>query len=191
MQGQMLATRRSRISCDSVERKRWRQVGVTLVELMVTVAVAAVLMAIAVPSFQQLIQSNRVATEANSLVGDLQFARGQAIKEGQPVTVCISSDGSSCSTATSWQTGWIVFTDPNGNQTVDSGEAPLRRQPSFSSTDTFVAANNERSVTYNRDGFVTNLSADTTLTLNTNPTIAGVRRCLTVSRIGRQKVAVC
>jgi len=167
--------------------------GLTLIELMVVISVVAILLAIATPSFMKTIQRNRVATEVNSLVADLQLARGQAIKEGMPVTVCISNDGASCSTTLkTWQTGWISFSDSNANHVVDSGETILRRQVAFSGTDTF--GNGSTSwITYSRDGFLSPLGAsgDVTLTLDTSPTNADAKRCLVLSIVGRQKVASC
>jgi type IV fimbrial biogenesis protein FimT len=169
-----------------------------MIELMVTIAIAAVLIGLAAPSFTKVLQRNRIATEANSLTADLQYARGQAIKEGLPVTVCISTDQTSCSTsATDWSAGWIVFSDPNANQAVDTtptAESVWRTQPSFSSngsTDTFGDSTN-RAFTYSRDGFLTGLPVGTTdvkLSLKTVPANANAARCLTINRIGRQAVS--
>ena len=74
--------------------------------------------------------SNRIAAEINGLLGDLQFARAEAIKEGQTVTVCVSSNGATCAGAavSTWQNGWIVFSDVNNDHTVDAGDAILRVQ---------------------------------------------------------------
>lgn len=88
-----------------------RQRGVTLIEMMVTLAVAAILLAAAVPSFSALLQNNRAAAQVNELVAAIHAARGEAIKRGFPVTVCASSNQSSCSGGSSWTSGWIVFQD--------------------------------------------------------------------------------
>src|SRR5277367_3145724 len=98
---------------------RMRAHGFTLVEVVVTVAVAAILLSIAVPSFRYVTNSNRIAGESNGLVGDLQFARAEAIKEGRTVTVCVSTDGANCTGSTSWEGGWIVFSDPTNFGVVD------------------------------------------------------------------------
>jgi type IV fimbrial biogenesis protein FimT len=169
-----------------------------MIELVVTIAIAAVLIGLAAPSFTKVLQRNRIATEANSLTADLQFARGQAIKEGLPVTVCISTDQATCSTtSTDWGAGWIVFSDANNNQVVDTTptiEEVWRKQASFGSngsTDTF-SNSATRAFTYSRDGFLTGLSVgttDTKLTLQTVPANANAARCLTINRIGRQAVS--
>ena len=60
-----------------------------------------------------------MSAEINNLVGDLQFARGEALREGNGVTVCISSDGAGCTGGADWGRGWIVFSDVNANAAVD------------------------------------------------------------------------
>src|SRR3974390_491891 len=97
--------------------------GFSLIELLTVVGVAAILLTIAAPSYRYITNSYRVSGEVNGLLGDLEFARVEAIKEGLTVPACVSSDGASCDTgSTTWQEGWIVFQDGNNNQTVDPGE---------------------------------------------------------------------
>lgn len=74
-----------------------RRAGFTLLELMVTIAVLAIIAALAAPSFSNLINSNRLTAAANDLVGALQVARMEAIRRGTSVQVCPSTNGSSCS----------------------------------------------------------------------------------------------
>src|SRR5271156_5209026 len=126
--------------------------GFTMTELIVTMSIVAILLAIGIPSFKYVTVSNRISTEVNGLLGDMQFARSEAVKEGLPVTVCSSTDGQNCSNGdTTWQSGWIVFLDSNGNQTVDPGETVMRVQNKFSSTDTFVPDNGAfAAITFNR-----------------------------------------
>src|SRR5208282_3673594 len=120
---------------------RHSQRGFTMLELVVVMSIVAILMAIAIPSYRNVTNGNRIAAEINGLLGDLQYARGEAVKEGQTVTVCVSSNGTSCSGAAvaTWQNGWIVFSDANNDHTVDGGDVILRVQNTFTSTDTFVA----------------------------------------------------
>jgi type IV fimbrial biogenesis protein FimT len=102
--------------------------GFTLVELMVTLAVAAIVLTIAVPGFQNLVRNNRIATQTNELVGSLQLARSEAVKRSTNVTICTSTNGSSC-TNSAWQQGWIVLVggtilranEALGGVTVESG----------------------------------------------------------------------
>lgn len=159
---------------------------------MVVILIVSILMAMAVPSYRYITYSNRVSTEANALLGDLQYARSEAVKEGQTVTVCpASSDLTKCvSNSTSWQNGWIVFSDPNSNQTLDSGETILRVRAAFNSSpqDTFVSDNSASFVSFNREGFATNFPATTTgyitFTLHTSPLSNQWTRCLQVFSTG-------
>jgi len=102
------------------------QTGFTLVELMITLFIAAILITVAVPSFTATIQNNRVTTQINEFVSTLNLARTEAIKRGARVTVCKSADASNCDTSsTGWEQGWIVFIDTDADETRDSGETIL------------------------------------------------------------------
>ena len=172
--------------------------GMTLLELLTVIAVIAVLMAIAVPSFVSLTQTNRVAGEVNALAGDLQFARAEAVKEGLPVSICASSNGTSClgAATSTWNTGWIVFSDSNGNKAVDAGYLVLRKQTSWTSTDTFTATDSSGNpigaISYSRDGFAINLGAPpVTWTLHTVPLNTSASRCVILNLVGHQQVKSC
>jgi type IV fimbrial biogenesis protein FimT len=165
-----------------------RQTGFSLSELMIVTAIAAILLGIAIPSYKYLTTSYRMSAELNNLVGDMQFARAEALKEGTPVTVCISSDGANCTGGTNWAPGWIVFSDANRNQSVDAGERVLKFQGAFSGTnpDALAAGNGINYVTYNREGFASTAAGFVTSTLSL--TEAGgnnaYTRCLLVSPTG-------
>lgn len=110
--------------------------GFTLVELIVTLAVAAILMGTAVPSFTSLVNSNRLATQANDLLGAMMIARSEAIRLNRRVILCSSSDGATCSSDAGRWNGWIVFADNNRNDSPDSGE--VLRVGTISPTDVVV-----------------------------------------------------
>jgi len=108
--------------------------GGTLIELLVTVSVLAILSSIAVPSLQSFMNTSRAVALTNELVAALNFARSEAIKRGVAVTVCKTANpdnaSPTCTTAGGWQTGWLTFTDPTNRGTVDNGETRLRvKQP--------------------------------------------------------------
>lgn len=167
------------------------QSGMTMIELLVTVTLAAMLMALAVPSYRYVTNSNRATTEVNGLLADLQFARSEAIKESQPVTVCPSTNGTSCvANSSTWNTGWIVFSDQNNSHAVDTGDTILRVQKGFSvAGDSLTADNSVYFITYNREGFITGLPSGVgngyfTITLHTTPQRNQWTRCLQVMALG-------
>lgn len=105
-----------------------RQRGFTLVELLVAVAIAAILLAVGVPSFRSTIASNRLSSTTNELVGTLAQARSEAIRRGVRVTVCMSANGTACATTGNWEQGWISFVDTTRSGTsaaLDTGEVIL------------------------------------------------------------------
>ncbi|WP_104655331.1 GspH/FimT family pseudopilin [Ralstonia insidiosa] len=172
-----------------------RMGGISLVELLVTLAIVAVLAIIATPSYVGLTQQVRLQAEVNSLVNDLQFARSEAIKRGLPVSLCPSSNGTSCNTVnpTYWENGWIVFNDVNGSGTTDSAsDVPLRVRAPLTNNDTFRATASSpaaSAVTYSRDGFAMNLANGTvTMALRTSPPNNNATRCVEINLVGRQAV---
>lgn len=163
--------------------------GFTMTEMVITMAIVAILMAIGVPSFKYVTTSNRLSTEVNGLLGDMQFARSEAIKEGLPVTVCSSASGTQCDGGNNWQSGWIVFLDSiNTNQTVDNGEQVIRVQTAFAPGDTFEPAGPApfNAITFNREGYGTNTQNATTITLQLHDSTANAAwtRCLAISPVG-------
>ncbi|HHH47201.1 MAG TPA: prepilin-type N-terminal cleavage/methylation domain-containing protein [Thiotrichales bacterium] len=95
--------------------------GFTLVELMVTVAIAAILLATGLPAMQNFIKDNRIVTATNELVTALQLARTAAVQYGTSASVCVSKTQSGCS-GSNWRTGWLVWVDKNRNGSRDAGE---------------------------------------------------------------------
>ena len=177
--------------------------GFTLIELVVTLAIAAVLMAIGVPSYQYVLNSTRVSREMNSLVVSLQYARAEAIKRGQRVILCSATINSaaaaaapSCSGASNWINGWFIFVDVAGTgiYAAATDGAPLQVQAAWpignsGLYDSFVSdgTSNATQFTFDREGFVTGQSGAVILTLKPNNagTSQAWTRCLQVARIGQ------
>ena len=106
--------------------------GFTLLELMVTITIVAVLVAIGVPGLHDTIQRNRISMASNDLLASVAYARTTAIDRGQLVSMCPSADGSSCTTSgEAFEPGWIVYTYPAGvasaNKAYVAGSATLLR----------------------------------------------------------------
>lgn len=90
--------------------KSHKSAGFTLIELMVVVAIVAMVAAIATPSWNNMIVSNRIRAAVNDWTQSIQFARSEALRQNVPITLCPSSNGASC-TASDFEVGWIVRTD--------------------------------------------------------------------------------
>lgn len=99
--------------------------GFTLPELMITIAIAGILLGVAIPSFTSIVASNRLTTHTNQLVTTLNLARSEAVKRGLRITICKSTDGATCVTTGDWSQGWIVFTDQNNNAAYNSATETL------------------------------------------------------------------
>lgn len=101
-----------------------RQKGFTLLELLTTLAVSALMLSMAVPSVQAFSNNSRQTSATNEFVSSMHLARSTAITSNARVTMCASSTGTSCATVP-WNEGWIVFNDTDSDQTVDAGERIL------------------------------------------------------------------
>jgi type IV fimbrial biogenesis protein FimT len=159
--------------------------GFTLIEIIATMTIAGVLLAIGVPSFKYVTSANRASGEINGLLGDMQFARGEAIKEGQNVTICAANAaGTQCSGTTSWNTGWLVFQDTGTLGIIDGTDFVLKMQKTFSGTDTLASDYGITGVTFSREGFTSSLPGAVTFTLHTAPVNANYTRCLSATIVG-------
>jgi type IV fimbrial biogenesis protein FimT len=162
--------------------------GFTLPELLIVLLITSILLSIGIPSFRYVTTANRISSEVNGLLGDMQYARSEAIKQGLPVTVCASTNQTQCDggAAPAWQHGWITFLDTNGNQQVDAGEAIIRAQVPFSSTDTFLPDNGTfGAVTFNREGYAnTHTAAIVTLELHNSGNVSQWTRCVAITPVG-------
>ncbi|WP_024889782.1 GspH/FimT family pseudopilin [Luteimonas huabeiensis] len=98
--------------------------GFTLVELMVTIAVLAILAAIAFPNLEATMRSNRVATTANELLSSISLARSEAMRNPNGAALCASRHGTACDG--DWSNGWLVWIDTDGDGTLDAGERIVR-----------------------------------------------------------------
>ena len=132
-----------------------RQTGLTLVELIITIAVFIIVASTAGPAMQNMLRDNRLVAQVNGLLGDLNFTRSEAIKRGTKVTICQSDLPNNatpvCSNnAAAWSSGWIV-TDADG--TVLRVHGPLRGGTTLSYS--------RGSLSYKGDGTSTGLANGT------------------------------
>jgi len=165
------------------------QTGFTLIELMVTIAVVAILLTVGVPSFRSLTQNNRMATQANELMAALTLARSEAVKRGASVTVCSSTDQASCAGSNNWATGWIVFADSDADATVDGGDTIVRTWAALTGGSTLsTGGGGATSITFQSSG-LTNLGANVAFALSTSGCTGTNARTITVIQTGRATAA--
>ncbi len=102
-------------------RQRTAERGFTLIEMMVAVALTALLLSMAVPALTAFTSNARQTSTINDFVSSMHIARSTAVTTNFRTTVCASSNGVSCEQV-SWDQGWIVFSDRDSDQTVDNDE---------------------------------------------------------------------
>ena len=106
-----------------------RMRGFTLVELVIVVAILAILLAVAVPALAPLVERHRAGTAMTALSTQMQLTRMAAITYRRPAVLCPSRDGSACDGGTDWGVGWLLFLDTDGNQQPDAADEILRNDP--------------------------------------------------------------
>jgi type IV fimbrial biogenesis protein FimT len=146
--------------------------GFTVIELMITVAVVAIVAAIAVPSFTEQIRNNRSVSIANEFIDTVSFARAQAVSRPARISICASSDQETCTG--DWKDGYIVFIDTAATDTtVPPEEGEILKVIQITRPDVeIVAAFDETSTTFIRFtsiGTLARISADP-LTIQTKVT---------------------
>jgi type IV fimbrial biogenesis protein FimT len=110
------------------------QKGFTLIELMVVVAIGAILAVLAIPSFSAFINNTRLSSTQSQLMSDLNFARSEAVKRNVRTLVCArNAAGTACANSTDWSVGWLVCTDADADGACDASTAtnpnPTRVKP--------------------------------------------------------------
>jgi type IV fimbrial biogenesis protein FimT len=178
--------------------------GLTLIELMVTLAVAIVLLAIGIPAFQGVIANSRAASFSNGLVSVFTLARTEAMGRGLPVSVCPKNAAdrsgqamsTTCGTSANWANGWLVFTDPDGIGVFGSGEELIRnfRTPGRPAAVSAKYANgdNVASVRFDSSGMQNNGAgsppSDVNILVVQSEATAGSQRCMIISPVGQIRI---
>lgn len=138
-----------------------RHQGFTLIELMVTVIVMAIILTVAIPSFEATINANRLTGAANEMLASLQVARLEAIRRNRRIVLCLSSNANTPNPTcapddASDASGWITFVDLNRNGVYDDGSPALLRTTTVHDTVNVLASSNipgKVRVMFRSDGF--------------------------------------
>jgi len=101
-----------------------RDQGFTLVELLITLSILAIVLTMAIPAFSEATDSVRRRTQVNQLLADLNFARNRAITSRRTVSLCAGK--TSCDGIARWKDQVVIFDDLDGNGRLDGNELPLR-----------------------------------------------------------------
>lgn len=110
------------------------QCGFSLIELMVTLGIAGILLFVAFPNFNEMIQGQRLKTQANDTLAAIVFAKSEALERRSRVTICAMKTGISnqCgTTGNEWANGWVVFEDSNSDGVVSDGEEVIKSRGDY------------------------------------------------------------
>ena len=118
--------------------------GFTVIEMMIAVAVIAILVSIAAPTLRDVTLNARMNAQVSTLMVDLATARSEAIHRSARVVICTSSNGTGC-TGTQWEQGWMVFVDRNHDGSVNADEPILKVSPALHAGNTLAVAGDTNS----------------------------------------------
>ena len=159
--------------------RAWRPTGFTLIELMVTIAIMGILLAIAAPYFGDAALSGQLSGLSNNLVSTVSQAKGEAIKRNAAATMCSSSNGTSC-TGGGWEEGWILKAMVSGVDTV------LHVQPAAPQGFKITETGGATSIAFPPIGLMT--SSYTFKVCRATPSVGVQDRSVSVSTTGRVAV---
>ena len=128
--------------------------GYTMIELLITISIVAILAGLAVPAMTRFVQNDVLASQMNALAGSLALARSLAITRHQSVILCASADQATCSSS-DWSDGWIVFVDANSDLNVSSNESIESQVAALEGNNTLSFSAGGR-VIYDARGFAPN-----------------------------------
>ena len=128
-----------------------RAAGFSLIEMLTTMSILAILLAIASPGLASLTSANSLSSAQGELAAAMMLARGEALKRGASVGLAATSP----LRGAEFNGGWTVFVDANGNGQFDAGETIVRVQPAFRSDMRVTTSGGETLLAFNGRGFLT------------------------------------
>jgi len=162
--------------------------GFSLIELLVVMAIAAVLLGIGVPNMQQYVVSSRLSTAANDFFTALNLARSEAVRRGAQVTLITNGAANS----RDWTSGWTMFVDANNDGALSAGEEVLRVGAAQDAPMTiFGSANFGTSVAFDSSGRLTSGGGSFVICHGTALVADGIARsrALILNSAGRARIA--
>lgn len=159
-----------------------QEAGFTLIEIMVTLAVAVIVLTVAIPNYVDFTRANKLTANVNTFVQALHLSRAEAVRTGG-ATLCASNDQLTCSPDGDWLTGWIIFDDSNTNAAVDEGEEIIRVGSAF--PEGFAITADDTKATFNRFGFLAPSGTTLSYSFCSGRTGAGMGRTINVNTTGR------
>lgn len=178
-----LSLRRLKRASMSLPANCRNQQGMTLIEMLITLAVAAIVLTVVAPSVQTIIAKNRTTSEINELSAIIQFARFTAIDQTSTTLVCPTGNYATCST--NWNQPKIVFIDDNGNGNRDTSEPLLLSSTGISSSNTMTGPTDPISFF---DSGATNGSVSIKVCPNSKDT--KMARAININAQGRVRVSI-
>jgi type IV fimbrial biogenesis protein FimT len=173
------------------------QAGLTLIELMVVIAMVAIVLAIGIPEYQNFTRSNTLLAELHTLKGDIALARSEAATTGSNVVICPSTNPTSanpsCSGNNEWNTGWIILAASSANSCTAGTGTPFKIQEALASKNTVVFSPSGTTATttslcFNRNGLPATTTANGMFVFNTSDNNADDRLCLAINDTGHMNI---
>lgn len=161
------------------------QAGFTLLEMIAVIVIAAIMVTMAIPSLATFIKNNRMTTQINDFVATANIARMEAIKRGQRVVVCKSTDTNTCIATGRWDQGWIAFVDANTDGTHDAAEDIISSHDALVSGSTFTGYDEVANTFYFNANGSSNLTGYGEMVLCDDRKNTSISKAITLNPVGR------